>query len=74
MPAHMRSMRTITQHSEVIDLQLQSIIVDDTDTPLYLRTPTLLTVLAGPSAGLDRMITDRDAVVLPAEVKWEPVS
>jgi len=35
---------------------------------------TLLTVLAGPSAGLDRMITDPDAVALPAEVKWEPVS
>ncbi|HEX9089547.1 MAG TPA: hypothetical protein VF867_18800 [Arthrobacter sp.] len=67
-------MRTITQHSEVEGLQLQSIIVDDTDTPLYVRTPTLLTVLAGPSAGLDRMISDPEAVALPAEVKWEPVS
>lgn len=70
----MGPMRTITQRSEVLELAPTSIIVDDTDTPMHLRTPMTLTVLAGPSAGLDRMITDPDAVALPATVQWEPVS
>jgi hypothetical protein len=70
----MSSMRTLTQRSEVLNLQPQTIIVDDTDTPMSLRTPTVLTILAGPSAGLDRALTDPDAVILPAQVKWEPVS
>lgn len=70
----MGSMRTITQRSEVLELPLHSFLVDDTDTPMHLRTPMTLTVLAGPAAGLDRMITDPDAVVLPATVHWEPVS
>lgn len=67
-------MRTLTQRSEVLSLQPQSIIVDDTDTPMSLRTPNVLTILAGPSAGLERMLADPDAVTLPAQVKWEPVS
>lgn len=67
-------MRTITQRSEVFELPVTSILVDDTDTPMHLRTPMTLTVLAGPSAGLDRMITDPGAVALPAVVQWEPRS
>jgi hypothetical protein len=70
----MSSMRTLTQRSEVLNLQLQTIIVDDTDTPMSLRTPSVLTILAGPSVGLDRILSDPDAVVLPAEVKWEPMT
>lgn len=67
-------MRTITQHAELLDLPLESIIVDDTDTPLQVIDPNLLGVLAGPSAGTFRLITDPEAVTLPASLKWEPVS
>lgn len=67
-------MRTITQHAELLDLPLESIIVDDTDTPLQVIDPNLLGVLAGPSAGTFRLITDPEAVALPASLKWEPVS
>jgi len=70
----MSSMRTMTQRSEVLELPLHSIIVDDTDTPMQVSTRSLLIILAGPSAGLDRMLDDPAAVVLPAQVTWEPVS
>ncbi|ACL42200.1 hypothetical protein Achl_4249 (plasmid) [Pseudarthrobacter chlorophenolicus A6] len=67
-------MRTLTQPSELRDLPLESIIVDDTDTPLQVIDPNLLGVLAGPMAGSFRLITDHEAVVLPARLMWEPVS
>lgn len=67
-------MRTITQRSELRELPLDSILVDDTDTPLQVIDPNLLGVLAGPSAGSFRLIDDPDAVALPAQLKWEPVS
>jgi hypothetical protein len=72
--AHMVPMRTITQHSEVLELPDNAIIVDDTDTPMQVIDPNLLGILAGPEAGCFRLITDSDAVVLPATVRWEPVS
>lgn len=67
-------MRTITQRSELRELPVDSILVDDTDTPLQVIDPNLLGVLAGPSAGSFRLIDDQDAVALPAQLKWEPVS
>jgi hypothetical protein len=67
-------MRTITQHAELLDLPLESIIVDDTDTPLQVIDPNLLGVLAGLAAGTFRLITDPEAVALPASLAWEPVS
>lgn len=70
----MVSMRTITQHSEILDLPMQSILVDDTDTPMQVIDPNLLGILAGPYAGAFRAITDLGAVALPATVRWEPVS
>lgn len=73
--AHMTLMnRTITQHSEVVELPLTALIVDDTDTPMQVIDPNLLGVLAGPFAGQFRLLTDPRAVALPAEIKWEPVS
>jgi hypothetical protein len=73
--AHMTLMnRTLTQHFEVLGLPLTALIVDDTDTPMQVIDPNLLVVLAGPFAGQFRMLSDPDAVALPAEVKWEPVS
>ena len=72
--AHMVSMRTITQHSELLDLPMQSIIVDDTDTPMQFIDPNLLGVLAGPYSGQFRVLADPDSVTLPATVRWEPVS
>lgn len=67
-------MRTITQHSELLELPLQSIIADDTDTPMQVIDPNLLGILAGPDAGQFRVTSNPDAVVLPATVRWEPVS
>lgn len=72
--AHMRLMRTITQQTELRGLALESIIVDDTDTPLQVIDPNLVAVLAGPSAGTFRVIDDPSAVVLPAQLQWEPLS
>ena len=72
--AHIRAMRTITQLPEILELPLQSIIVDDTDTPMQVIDPNLLGVLAGPDAGTFRVISAPDAIVLPASVSWEPVS
>lgn len=70
----MGSMRTITQHSEVLDLAPTSILVDNTDTPMQLCGLDLLTILAGPAAGKFLQLTDPNSVVLPATVRWEPVS
>ncbi len=67
-------MRTITQHSEVLELQLESIIVDDADTPMQVIDPNLLGILAGPEAGTFRVISDPGTVLMPATVRWEPVS
>lgn len=67
-------MRTITQHSEVLDLPMQTILVDDTDTPMQVIDPNLLGVLAGPDAGVFRVITEPGAVALPATIRWEPLT
>ena len=67
-------MRTITQHSEILELPMASIIVDDTDTPMQVIDPNLVGILAGPGAGDFRVIADPTAIVLPATVRWEPVS
>jgi hypothetical protein len=67
-------MRTITQHSEVLDLPLAALIVDDTDTPMQVIDPNLLGILAGPFAGQFRILADPDSVTLPVTVRWEPVS
>lgn len=67
-------MRTITQHAEVVDLAVTSFLVDDTDTPMQVIDPNLVGILAGPDAGTFRLISDPAAVVLPATVRWEPVS
>lgn len=72
--AHMWPMRTITQHSELLDLPMESIIVDDMDTPMQVIDPNLLGVLAGPDAGTFRVIADPAAARLPVTVRWEPVS
>lgn len=70
----MALMRTITQLSEIPGLALDTILVDDTDTPLQVIDPNLVGILAGPDAGTFRVITDPASVVLPATVRWEPVS
>lgn len=70
----MSPMRTLTQHAELLELSLASIIVDDTDTPMKIIDPNLVGILAGPDAGTFRLISDPAAVVLPATVRWEPVS
>lgn len=73
----MGSMRTITQHAEVLDLALTSIIVDDTDTPMQVIAPNMVCILAGPDARTPlgfRAMTDPEAIVLPVVLKWEPVS
>ncbi|QOT19561.1 hypothetical protein [Paenarthrobacter sp. YJN-5] len=67
-------MRTLTQHTELLELPLESIIVDDTDTPMQVIDPNLVGILAGPEAGFFRVISDPAAVALPATVRWEPVS
>jgi hypothetical protein len=67
-------MRTITQHPEVLDLAVTSILVDETDTPMQVIDPNLVGILAGPDAGTFRVVSDPTAVVLPATVRWEPVS
>jgi hypothetical protein len=67
-------MRTLTQHPELLELPLTSIIVDDTDTPMQIIDPNLVGILAGPDAGDFRVISDPTAIVLPATVRWEPVS
>jgi hypothetical protein len=67
-------MRTLTQHAELLELSLASIIVDDTDTPMKIIDPNLVGILAGPDAGTFRLLADPAAVVLPATVRWEPVS
>lgn len=72
--AHMGPMRTITQHAEILELPMSSIIVDDGDTPMQIIDPNLLGILAGPDAGDFRVISDPTAVLLPATVRWEPVS
>jgi hypothetical protein len=67
-------MRTITQHLEVMELLNDSIIVDDSDTPMQVIDPNLLGVLAGPESGTFRNIHDEASVLMPATVRWEPVS
>ena len=67
-------MRTITQHTEILDLPLAALIVDDTDTPMQVLDPNLLGILAGPFAGQFRVRADPDSVTLPVTVRWEPVS
>lgn len=67
-------MRTITQHAEILELPLASIIVDDTDTPMQVIDPNLLGILAGPDAGDFRVSSDPTAIRLPVTVRWEPVS
>ena len=70
----MTRMRTITQRSEVLELSPDTIIVDDTDTPMQVIDPNLLGVLTGPDAGTFRTVSDEAGLVLPATVRWEPVS
>lgn len=70
----MTRMRTITQRAELFDLSIDSIIVDDTDTPMQVIDPNLLGVLAGPEHGTFRILADEASLVLPATVQWEPVS
>jgi hypothetical protein len=67
-------MRTITQRSEIFDLAVTSFLVDGTDTPMQVIDPNLVSILAGPDAGTFRVISDPEAVALPATVRWEPVS
>lgn len=70
----MGSMRTITQYAEVRDLAPESIIVDGTDTPMQVLATGELMLLAGPASRSFRRLGDKSAVVLPATVRWEPVS
>lgn len=74
LSAHMVSMRTITQHSEVLDLTPSSILVDDTDTPMNIVDRNWIGILAGPYAGQFRPISSPGVIALPATVRWEPVS
>jgi hypothetical protein len=57
-----------------LELPLDSIIVDDTDTPMQIIDPNLVGILAGPDIGTFRVIADPAAIVLPATLRWEPVS
>lgn len=67
-------MRTITQHPEVLALAPESIIVDDTDTPMQVLAVGELMVLAGAESRSFRALGDHSSVALPATVRWEPVS
>ncbi|MDQ6752882.1 MAG: hypothetical protein M3017_05615 [Actinomycetota bacterium] len=67
-------MRKITTPAELYELPHEAIIVDGTDTPMRTKFGWGVTILAGPEIGYDRMFEEPTAVILPADVVWEPVT